>query len=35
MFDIMHADGKVADAEQVALNTLKKIIDLGASEHQN
>lgn len=35
MFDIMHADGKVADTEQVALNTLKKIIDLGASEHQN
>jgi uncharacterized tellurite resistance protein B-like protein len=33
MFDIMHADGKVADAEQLALNTLKKIIDLGASEH--
>lgn len=35
MFDIMHADGKVADAEQQALNTLKKIIDLGASEHQD
>lgn len=35
MYDIMHADGKVADAEQVALNTLKKIIDLGASEHEN
>ena len=35
MYDIMHADGKVADAEQVALDTLKKIIDLGASEHQN
>jgi uncharacterized tellurite resistance protein B-like protein len=32
MYDIMHADGKVADAEQVALNTLKRIIDLGASE---
>ncbi len=32
MYDIMHADGKVADSEQEALNTLKKIIDLGASE---
>lgn len=32
MYDIMHADGKVADAETEALDTLKKIIDLGASE---
>lgn len=31
MYDIMHADGKVDDSEQVALDTLKKIIDLGAS----
>ncbi len=34
MFDIMHADGKVDEAEQKALDTLKKIIDLGASENQ-
>jgi len=35
MYDIMHADGKVAEAEQVALNTLKEIIDLGAADHTN
>jgi len=33
MYDIMHADGKVANAEQLALTTLKEIIDLGASDH--
>ena len=33
MYDIMHADGKVDQAETEALNTLKRIIDLGASEH--
>ncbi len=32
MYDIMHADGKVDHAETHALNTLKEIIDLGASE---
>lgn len=34
MYDIMHADGKVAEAEQLALDTLKKIIDMAASEQQ-
>jgi len=33
MYDIIHADGKVDDSETVAVNALKKIIDLGASEH--
>jgi uncharacterized tellurite resistance protein B-like protein len=33
MYDIIHADGKVDDTETVAVNALKKIIDLGASEH--
>jgi uncharacterized tellurite resistance protein B-like protein len=32
MYDIMHADGKVDQGEMQALNTLKKIIDLGTSE---
>jgi uncharacterized tellurite resistance protein B-like protein len=32
MYDIMHADGKVDQGEMLALNTLKKIIDLGTSE---
>lgn len=35
MYDIMHADGKVAEAEQLALNKLKRIIDLAASEQQS
>ena len=33
MYDIIHADGKVDDTETAAVNALKKIIDLGASEH--
>ena len=33
MYDIIHADDKVDQAETEALNTLKRIIDLGASEH--
>jgi hypothetical protein len=33
MYDIIHADGKVDDTETVAVNALKKIIDLGASDH--
>jgi len=32
MYDIIHADGKVDETETVAINTLKKIIDLGASD---
>jgi len=32
MYDIMHADGKIDESETEALNTLKKIIDLGVSE---
>ena len=32
MYDIIHSDGKVDQAENQALDTLKKIIDLGASE---
>ena len=31
MYDIMHADGKVDEAETRALDTLKKIIDLGSA----
>jgi uncharacterized tellurite resistance protein B-like protein len=30
MFDIVHADGKVDESETVALDALKKIIDLSA-----
>ena len=33
MYDIINADGKVDQAETMALNALKKIIDLGAAEH--
>lgn len=32
MYDIMHADGKVDEGEMQALDTLKRIIDLGTSE---
>jgi uncharacterized tellurite resistance protein B-like protein len=32
MYDIMHADGKVEETETQAMDTLKKIIDLGAAE---
>ncbi len=32
MYDIINADGKVDQAETMALNALKKIIDLGAAE---
>lgn len=32
MYDIVHADGKVDEQETVALETLKKIIDLSATE---
>jgi len=32
MYDIIHADGKVDETETVAINTLKKIIDLGAAD---
>jgi uncharacterized tellurite resistance protein B-like protein len=32
MFGIVHADGKVDEAETKAMNTLKHIIDLGAHE---
>lgn len=30
MYDIINADGKVDQSETLALNTLKKIIDMGA-----
>jgi len=33
MYDIIHADGKVDETETVAINTLKKIIDMGATDH--
>jgi uncharacterized tellurite resistance protein B-like protein len=32
LYDIVHADGKVVELEMIALDALKKIIDLGASE---
>ena len=30
MYDIVHADGKVDETETIALDALKKIIDIGA-----
>ena len=30
MFDIVHADGKLHEAEERALSELKRIIDMGA-----
>lgn len=33
MFDIIHADGKVDERETIAINRLKAIIDLSATEH--
>ncbi len=33
MYDIIHADGKVDESETNAINELKKVIDLGASEN--
>jgi uncharacterized tellurite resistance protein B-like protein len=36
MFDIVHADGKVHEAEERALNELKQIIDFGSEVgHKN
>jgi uncharacterized tellurite resistance protein B-like protein len=32
MYEIVHADGKVEEAETKAMNTLKQIIDLGAHQ---
>lgn len=33
MYEIVHADGKVHEAEEKAMNALKNIIDLGAHEN--
>jgi uncharacterized tellurite resistance protein B-like protein len=32
MYDIIHADGKVDETETVAINALKKVIDIGTAE---
>lgn len=33
MYDIIHADGKVDETEKIAIDALKKIIDLSAPDH--